>query len=101
VSRSAGSSASDTFTLEGYLGSGLVETITVPLNTINVWTTIALTQNVDEVRWSGAGGGFHPYGIDNLNWTSAAVPEPSTIVIWSLLGALGITFGRLRRRKAA
>ncbi len=32
---------------------------------------------------------------------STSVPEPTTIVIWSLLGALAITVGRWRRRKAA
>jgi fibro-slime domain-containing protein len=31
----------------------------------------------------------------------ATVPEPATIIIWSLLGALGMTIGWWRRRKAA
>ncbi len=30
-----------------------------------------------------------------------SVPEPSALVIWSVFGALGITIGRFRRRKAA
>ena len=29
------------------------------------------------------------------------IPEPSTFIIWSLLGALGLTFGWRRRRRAA
>jgi hypothetical protein len=29
------------------------------------------------------------------------VPEPSTLIIWSLLGSLGISIGWWRRRKAA
>lgn len=99
VSRSLGSIALDTFTLNGYYGGTLVESITVPLHDINVWTTVALTQNVDEVSWSGAGRQFHPYGIDNLNWNSTAVPEPTTLLIWSLLGGLGIAFGCWRRRE--
>jgi hypothetical protein len=31
----------------------------------------------------------------------APIPEPSTLIIWSLLGSLGIGFGWWRRRKAA
>ncbi len=31
----------------------------------------------------------------------SAVPEPATLVIWSLLGALGVSIGWWRRRKAA
>ncbi len=41
-----------------------------------------------------------PIGV----WTisePAAVPEPSTLVVWSLLGICGIGFGWRRRRKAA
>ena len=33
--------------------------------------------------------------------SSEAVPEPATLIIWSLLGGLGIAIGRWRRRKAA
>jgi hypothetical protein len=40
----------------------------------------------------------NPFALDSLR--AEAVPEPCTIVIWSLLGALGITFGWWRRRKA-
>jgi mannitol-specific phosphotransferase system IIBC component len=29
------------------------------------------------------------------------IPEPSTFIIWSLLGALGITVGWWRRRRSA
>jgi hypothetical protein len=36
-----------------------------------------------------------------LNLAVDAVPEPSTLLIWSLLGALGIAIGWWRRRKAA
>ena len=32
---------------------------------------------------------------------ASVIPEPSTLVIWSLLGGIGITVGRWRRRKAA
>jgi hypothetical protein len=36
--------------------------------------------------------------IDNFVYTTGgAVAEPSTLAIWSLLGALGLTVGRWRR----
>jgi hypothetical protein len=31
---------------------------------------------------------------------AAVVPEPTTIIVWSLLGGLAIAFGRWRKRKA-
>ena len=37
------------------------------------------------------------YGVAE---TETTVPEPATIIIWSLLGALAITVGRRRRRRA-
>jgi hypothetical protein len=41
---------------------------------------------------------FGPNGA----WVIAeAVPEPATLIIWSLLGGLGIAVAHLRRRKAA
>jgi hypothetical protein len=40
--------------------------------------------------------GYHPFGI-----IEAPVPEPATLIVWSLLGAFGITAGWRRWRKAA
>ena len=75
VSRANGSSSGVMFTLDGYLNGNLIETVTIPLNTINVWTNVSLTMDVDEVRWSSSGADrFRQYGIDNLNFN---VPEPS------------------------
>jgi hypothetical protein len=94
VSRSNGSSSFDTFTLEGYVNNSLVETTTVPLPTINDWTTVGLTLPADEVRWFGTGAGFHPFGIDNLNFD--VVPEPAGIAL-AAIGLLGLC-GFARRR---
>ncbi|MBN2445755.1 MAG: PEP-CTERM sorting domain-containing protein [Phycisphaerae bacterium] len=85
VSRSNGSSAGDTFSLAGYLGGSLVDSAIVTLGPINTWHTIGLTQTVDSVVWSGAGNGFHPFGVDNLQW----VPEPSALVLLALAGMFG------------
>jgi hypothetical protein len=53
--------------------------------------------------------GFENYASRNYNygWASwavrdaGAVPEPATIIIWSLLGGIAITVGWLRRRRHA
>ena len=94
VARSNGSSSSDTFTLQGYRHGVLVESTTVPLNIINMWKTVSLIMVADEVRWNGTGNDFHPYGIDNLNFT--IVPEPSTLTL-AAMGFIGLAW-RLRRR---
>ena len=97
VSRSAGSSDTDTFTLDGYSKGVMTDTVTVPLNTINVWTTVSLSWPVDEVRWSGSGTGFHPYGIDNLRFE--IVPEPTSIAL--ALAGLCLPLRRRFRHRAA
>ena len=93
MSRSAGSSPGNTFTLEGYRGGSLVETATIRLGAINDWSAVSLAEMVDEVRWFGTGTGFHPYGIDDVTWE--AVPEPATL---ALLGA-GLAMLGFRRRR--
>ncbi|MBN1589111.1 MAG: hypothetical protein JW888_06325 [Pirellulales bacterium] len=35
-----------------------------------------------------------------IGYTEGALPEPSTVIIWSVLGLLGISVGRLRGRSA-
>ena len=45
------------------------------------------------------GGGSGPNGSHGYLLT--VIPEPSTFIIWSLLGALGITVGWWRRKRAA
>ncbi len=90
VSRSTGSSAGNSFTLECYDGAQLVDTQTVQLGLINSWTNVAFSGDTfDRVEWFGSGTGFHPYGIDNLNF----VPEPATIILFGFGGLV------LRRRK--
>ena len=36
-----------------------------------------------------------------LHGPGGVIPEPSTLIIWSLLGGLGITVGWCRRRRRA
>jgi hypothetical protein len=91
VSRSAGSSAGNTFTLETYNGAELLDSQTVVLGPINDWTTVNLSvDHIDRIRWFGSGTDFHPYGVDNLTF----VPEPGTVL---LLGLGGLALLRKRR----
>jgi len=55
---------------------------------------------------SGDGGVLGYGAIDNIRYAQpgsddGVIPEPSTMIVWSLLTALGIGFGLRRRRKAA
>ncbi len=61
---------------------------------------------VDMVSFSidAIGGDVFCFGMDEFYIDEAApppegVPEPSTLIIWSLLGALGITVGWWRKRR--
>lgn len=99
VSRSNGSSAGNTFTLASYLGPTLLSSQTITLGAINVWSTVAASSSVDSIVLSGNGNGFHPFGMDNIQWdVRPAVPEPETYALM-LLG-LGVVAMVVRRRKA-
>jgi hypothetical protein len=55
--------------------------------------------------YSGLFPGIDGYPRDGFttaggNFTYSAIPEPSTLVIWSLLGTLGITVGWWRRKRS-
>jgi len=96
VSRSNGSSSGNTFTLDAYSGITLVGTQTVVLGPVNSWSTVSIPgAGIDSIQLSGSGSGFHPYGVDNLNFTP--IPAPGAI----LLGSIGVGLvGWLRRRRA-
>ncbi len=50
--------------------------------------------------WTPSEGNV-PYQGDLLQMSGSNIPEPATLVIWSLLGALAAGIGWWRRRKAA
>jgi hypothetical protein len=39
--------------------------------------------------------------LDDVSLTSTTVPEPTTLIVWSVLGGLGLAVARWRKRKAA
>ena len=73
---------------------------------IDVFTDLATPGFVGDDNYTfnfGArtGGATETLLIDNLNITTAAaaVPEPASIALWSLLGLVGVGFGFLRYRR--
>jgi hypothetical protein len=97
VSRSNGSTAGQTLKWFAYAGATLLGSATVTLGSINEWTQISLNfAGIDEVVLEGSSVAFSPYGIDNLQFGTAAVPEPLTL--W-LLGAGLICLAGLSRRQ--
>jgi hypothetical protein len=97
VSRSNGSNAGQTLKWFAYAGATLLGSATVTLGSINEWTQISLNfAGIDEVVLEGSSVAFSPYGIDNLQFGTAAVPEPLTL--W-LLGAGLICLAGLSRRQ--
>lgn len=79
VARSLFSKDGDTLVVEGYREGVLVEEIMVPLGAVGEWTTVLLSEPVDEAVWRGEGvGSFHPFGIDNMSWGSA---EPEVTLV--------------------
>jgi hypothetical protein len=57
---------------------------------------VRLSQVADEsIVWDAFDG--HDYEVFVYR---AVIPEPSTFIIWSLLGALGVTVGWWRGRRA-
>lgn len=83
---SNGASTGNTFTIEGYLNGGFVDSMTVTFNDINDWSTLFLNGDIDEVFMYGEGIGFHPFGVDNIAWRK--VPTPSSLALLGLSGLL-------------
>lgn len=102
ASRSLGSQAGDSITLEAYLNNVLVASTSAIFGDINAWVTLSLVGGLwDEIRWIGAGNDFHPFGVDNINFTFAdrEVPLPAALPMF-LAGLAGLGFARGRKRRA-
>ena len=73
----------DTFDSEAFLQGAIVDVDTDPPFTIG-----------------GSGGFFGGPTTASSNLLNGVVPEPSTFVVWSVLGFIALSFGWWRRRKA-
>ncbi len=97
------------FRLSGAVQAGTTYYLTlfggeVAVNTGDIWWNTSLVGQSTGEWWDGT-------GTDSDDYSGASgpaafrlvgsVPEPTTIIIWSLLGAVGITLGFRRRKRAA
>lgn len=95
----SGGSSNGIITITGLLNGNIVGSNSVTLGGINQWSTLSLAGNFDRVDISGAGSGFHPFGIDNVRFdgVQSAVPEPAT---WAtMLLGFGLIGGAMRYRR--
>lgn len=97
-SRSVGSS-DVTITLEAFNGINSLGSVVADLGDIDSWSTLSLSfAAITSIQWAGAGTGFHPFGVDNLVFTT--VPEPGTIALLGFSVALIMALGIGRVSKA-
>ena len=88
--------------LNGHLVSTLNSGFWGSLNPFSVPTSYLLPgQNVLSIEFSYSDFYLEGVRLEGLVTGDPIVPEPSTVIIWSLLGVLGITVGWWRRCKAA
>ena len=92
---------SSTITVEGYLDGSLVGSVTMNLATDKYDWLAANFKNVNELRFLNDGQDGHWWLMDDFTYGSSPVPEPATIIVWSLLGGLCLSIGWWRRRRAA
>jgi hypothetical protein len=96
VSRSTGSADGQTLTASVFNGATLLGTTVLTLGPINTWTTLSFTAvGIDRLVLDGSQTGFSPYGVDNLVFDHAPVPEPTTL----LLVGSGVLGGLVRSRR--
>ncbi len=104
VSRSNGSSPGQTLMASAYNGATLLSSMTLSLGAINSWSSHSIFNmaGIDKLVLDGSQSGFSPYGVDNLQFNSAApVPEPETYAMMLAgLGLLGIVARRRRQQTA-
>jgi hypothetical protein len=87
VASASGAAPGSVFTLHGYMDGELVESNSVLLGDVNVWDTVELTADVDEVVWTSSGASFRPFGADNMGWGLDAAPSRLDVAIDVLAGS--------------
>jgi len=63
----------------------------------NLWLDKSETYDL-RIRVAGTNSDGNNSGFDNLTLYGLAVPEPATLLVWSLLAAMGVALGWRRRR---
>ncbi len=69
ASRSGGSNAGDGLEVEFWKGDLEVDSTAIVFDEINIWTTVGTKGVIDRVTFRSTGFDFHPYGVDNINYT--------------------------------
>jgi hypothetical protein len=72
ASRSNGSGDGDGLSVQFWMGDETVFKTEIAFKEINTWTTISYAGPLDRVTFQGSGGGFHPYGVDNIVFGAAS-----------------------------
>ena len=92
-----GGSSDGVVTINAYLNGVAAGSTLATLGNINSWSTLSLAGNFDSLSIVGSGSDFHPFALDNVRFTTAAVPEPAT---WGMMIAgFGLMGASLRYRR--
>jgi len=86
------------FSINLFLGSALVDSQNLTVidndNGTGTWETFNSSQQFDYITITGQGSSG--WGLDNIEFTTTAVPEPSTLAIFAL-GLMGLASRRLKK----
>lgn len=95
ASRTNGSSDGDSLLVSAFDGATLLGSDNIAFGPVNTWSTFSLPfDGITSVTVQGSGAGYHPFGIDNVQFSN--VPEPGAAVL-TLTGVSLFLLRRLRR----
>ena len=77
-----GGSSNGVVTISAFLNGVAAGSTLATLGNINSWSTLSFAGGFNSLSIAGTGSGFHPFALDNVRFTTAAVPEPAT---WGLM----------------